>query len=49
MEEEKMQGTIKSLNDISILKMLCGISKMLICLISTGEVAKQVYANIFKT
>ena len=29
--------------------MICGISKMLICLISTGEVAKQVYANIFKT
>ena len=35
MEEEKMQGTIKSLNDISIFKMICGISKILICLIFT--------------
>ena len=28
--------------------MICGISKILICLIYTGEVAKQVYANSFK-
>ena len=30
-------------------KMICGISKMLICLIYTGEVARRVYANSFKT